>query len=157
MSVVRKFRPPNRLARLMKDRGGLMAKDAIAAAEVGVESLREVSLAVLDEALAELERRFGPRAPDRDSESFEALYSLTLQMIDVSTFVADAGVDQAAISLAAITDSCAEAGVWRWDAIDVHLNALRLLRSVGAQLPAADRQAMLDGLYKVSHRKVDEL
>jgi hypothetical protein len=155
MSVVRKFRPPNRLARLVKERGGLMAKDAIAAAEVGVESLRETCMAELDEALAEIERRFA-RGTARESESFETLYALTLRIIDVSAFVADAGVDQAAISLAALTDSCTEAGVWRWDAVDVHLNALRLLRSVGASLPVADRQSMLEGLYKVSHRKIDE-
>ena len=115
MSVVRKFRPPNRLAKLIKDSGGLMAKDAIIAAEAGVESLREVSMAVLDETLTEIEHRFGPAAADRESESFEDLYRLAMRMIDVSTFVSDAGVDQAAVSLAAITDSCAEAGVWRWN------------------------------------------
>jgi hypothetical protein len=157
MSVVRKFRPPNRLAKLIKDSGGLMAKDAIIAAEAGVESLREASLAVLDETLAEVERRFGPSAADRESESFEDLYNLTMAMIDVSTFVSDAGVDQAAVSLAATADSCAEAGFWRWAAIDVHLHALRLLRTVGAELPIADRQSMIEGLNKVSHRKVDEL
>lgn len=156
MSVVRKFRPPNRLAQMIKGRGGLMAQDAIAAAELGVEGLREASLASLDAALAEIETRFGAAAPAREAESFDALYALTLKMIDVSFFVADSGVDQAAISLAALADSCAEAGVWRWDGIDVHLNALRLLRSVGASLPEADRQAMLEGLYKVSHRKIDE-
>lgn len=156
MSVVRKFRPPNRLARLIKDRGGLMAKDAIAAAELGVEGLRDVSLAALDAALTEIEARFGPTSATRDAESFETLYALTLRMIDVSMFVSDAGVDQAAISLAALADSCMEAGVWRWDAVDVHLHALRLLRSIGASLPEADRQAMLEGLYKVSHRKIEE-
>lgn len=155
MSVVRKFRPPNRLAKMISGRGGLMAKDAITAAEAGVESLREASLAELDAAMAEIEQRFAP-GTGREAETFEALYALTLRIIDVGSFVADAGVDQAAVSLAALTDSCAEAEVWRWDAIDVHLNALRLLRSVGASLPAADRQAMLEGLYKVSHRKIED-
>lgn len=150
MTVVRKFRPPNRLATMIKQSGGIMAKDAIAAAEAGVESLRESSIAALDEALAEIDRRFSPGKP-REEESFETLYTLTLRIIDVSSFVADAGVDQAALSLAALTDSCAEAGVWRWDAVDVHLNALKLLRSVGASLPEADRQDMLEGLQKVSH------
>ncbi len=157
MSVVRKFRPPNRLAKMIKESGGLMAKDAITAAEVGVESLREVSLVVLDDTLAEIERRFGPAAADRQSESFEDLYTLSMRIIDVSTFVSDAGVDQAAVSLAATTDSCAEAGAWRWNAIDVHLHALRLLRTMGNQLPAADRQSMIEGLHKVSHRKTEEL
>ncbi len=156
MSTVRKFRPPNRLAQMIKGRGGLLAKDAIAAAELGIEGLREASLAALDASLAEIESRFGKGVDTRDAEAFETLYTLALRIIDVSMFVTDSGVDQAAISLAALADSCLEAGVWRWDAVDVHLHALRLLRGVGASLPEAARQSMLDGLYKVSHRKIEE-
>ncbi len=155
MSGVRKFRPPNRLAKMINGRGGLLAKDAIEAAELGVETLRETCMAELDEALAEIERRFS-RAGAREAETFDALYALTLRVIDMSAFVADTGLDKAAHSLAALADSCAEAQTWRWDAVDVHLNALRLLRSVGASLPEADRKSMLTGLYKVSHLKVEE-
>lgn len=150
--TVRKFRPPNRLASMIKDRGGLMAKDALAAAEANVEALRESSLAALDAALEAIEARFGPAAPDRASEEFETLYTMTLKVVDVSGFAADAGVDEAAVSLCALVDACAEAGAWRWDAVDVHLSALRLLRNVGASLPAAHRRGMLDGLHKVVQR-----
>ena len=154
--TVRKFRPPNRLANMIRDRGGLLAKDAIVAAEAGVESLREASMAALDEGLTEIERRFGKAAPDRDGESFEALYLLASRVIDVSAFVMDAGVDKAAMSLCGLADSCAEAKAWRWDAVDVHLNALKLLRAVGAELPAEQRDAMLQGLYQVSHYRPEE-
>ncbi|ALL12261.1 hypothetical protein [Caulobacter henricii] len=152
MTVARKFHPTNRLAKLIKTKGGMLVRDAIIAAEEGVEGLREASLVVLDETLAEIELRFGASASNRQAERFEDLYRLTMRLIDVSTFVSDAGVDQAAVSLAGVADHCAEVGAWRWNAIDVHLDALRLLRSVGAELPAADRQAMIDGLYRVSHR-----
>ena len=154
--TVRKFRPPNRLAAMIKDKGGILAKDAVAAAEAGVESLREASMAALDQALAEIERRFGKAAENRADEGFEALYLLASRVIDVSIFVADAGIDKAAMSLCGLADSCAEAGVWRWDAVDVHLNALKLLRAMGAQLPAEQRDAMLQGLYQVSHYRPDE-
>ena len=154
--TVRKFRPPNRLANMIRDRGGLLAKDAIVAAEAGVESLREASMAALDEGLAEIERRFGKAAPERDGESFEALYLLASRVIDVSAFVMDAGIDKAAMSLCGLADSCAEAKTWRWDAVDVHLNALKLLRAVGAELPAEQRDAMLQGLYQVSHYRPEE-
>ena len=154
--TVRKFRPPNRLSSLIKDKGGVLAKDALAAAEAGVESLRESTMAALDEQLAEIERRFGKGAPDRASESFEVLYLLASKVIDVSIFVSDAGVDKAAMSLCGLADSCSEQGVWRWDAVDVHLNALKLLRAMGAELPAEQREAMLQGLYQVSHFKPDE-
>lgn len=154
--TVRKFRPPNRLASMIKDKGGILAKDAVAAAEAGVESLREASMAALDESLAEIERRFGKAAENRANESCEALYLLASKVIDVSIFVADAGIDKAAMSLCGLADSCAEAGAWRWDAVDVHLNALKLLRAMGAQLPAEQRDAMLQGLYQVSHYRPDE-
>jgi hypothetical protein len=154
--TVRKFRPPNRLAAMIKERGGVLAKDAIAAAEAGVESLRESSLANLDATIAEMERRYGKGAPDRQGESFEGLYVLSSRIIDVGVFVADVGIDKAAVSLCGLVDGCVEAGAWRWDAVDVHLNALRLLRSVGAVLPAEQREAMLQGLYQVSHQRPDE-
>ena len=154
--TVRKFKPPNRLAKMIKERGGLLAQDAIAAAEAGVESLREASLAALDETLAEIEARFGRAAESREAESFEALYVLASRIIDVSAFVAGTGLDRAAMSLCGLADNCAEAGVWRWDAVDVHLNALKLLRAVGASLPEAQRDSMLQGLYKVSHFRPDE-
>jgi len=154
--TVRKFRPPNRLASLIKDKGGILAKDAVAAAEAGVEGLREASMAALDAALGEIESRFGKGAEGRASESYEALYLLASRVIDVSLFVADAGIDKAAMSLCGLADSCATAGAWRWDAVDVHLNALKLLRAMGAQLPVEQRDAMLQGLYQVSHYKPDE-
>ncbi|MBI1686906.1 chemotaxis protein CheE [Caulobacter hibisci] len=150
--TVRKFRPPNRLAAMIKDRGGILAKDAIAAAEANVETLRDSSLAALDEALEGIEARFGATAPGRAGEDFETLYTMTLKIIDVAGFAADAGVDEAAVSLCALVDGCADAGVWRWDAVDVHLSALRLLRNVGASLPADQRRGMLDGLHKVAQR-----
>ncbi|PVM85903.1 chemotaxis protein CheE [Caulobacter endophyticus] len=150
--TVRKFRPPNRLASMIKDRGGILAKDAVAAAEANIETLRESSLAALDAALEAIEARFGPVAPDRGGEDFETLYTMTLKIVDVSGFAADAGVDEAAVSLCALVDACAEAKAWRWDAVDVHLSALRLLRNVGASLPAEHRRGMLEGLHKVVQR-----
>jgi hypothetical protein len=152
---VRRFQPDNRLGRMIKQKGGVLARDAIAAAEAGVESLREASLKALDDALAEMERGYGPQA-ERSEASFEMLYLLCLKVVDVAGFAADAGVDKAALSFCNLVDNCAEARVCRWDAIDVHLNAMRLLRSVGAQLPEAERAKMLKGLYKVSGFKSDE-
>ncbi|HJV43487.1 chemotaxis protein CheE [Caulobacter sp.] len=154
--TVRKFRPQNRLSAMIRQRGGLLAKDAIAAAEAGVETLRESSMAALDQTLADIERRFGAGAADRASEPYEELYLLASRVIDVSAFVTDAGIDKAAVSLCTLVDSCDSADHWRWDAVDVHINALRLLRATGAQLPVDQRDAMLQGLYQVSNYRPDE-
>lgn len=155
MSVVRKFRAPNRLSMLVKANGGVMAKDALAAAEAALEPLRAESLAVLDAALAEIEARFGKSAAaTREAGAYQDLYALALRIIDVSGFLPGSCVDQAAISFCALVDNCAEAGAWRWDAIDVHINALRLLRTAG--LNPDQRRAVIDGLNKVSQRRIDD-
>lgn len=113
-------------------------------------------MAALDDALAEIERRFGKDAAARQEEPYEELYLLGSRIIDVSAFVSDVGIDKAAVSLCTLVDSCEGAGHWRWDAVDVHINALRLLRAAGAELPADQRDAMLQGLYQVSNYRPDE-
>jgi hypothetical protein len=155
MSVVRKFRAPNRLSMLIKANGGVMAKDALAAADAALEPLRAESLAVLDAALAEIEARFGrSAAATRGTGAYQDLYTLALRIIDVSGFLPGSCVDQAAISFCALVDNCAEASTWRWDAIDVHINALRLLRT--SALTPDQRRAVIDGLNKVSQRRTDD-
>ena len=155
MSVVRKFRAPNRLSMLVKASGGVMAKDALAAADAALEPLRAESLVVLDAALAEIEARFGrSAAATRAGQAYRDLYALALRIIDVSGFLPGSCVDQAAISFCALVDNCAEADAWRWDAVDVHINALRLLRN--SDLDANQRRAVIDGLNKVSQRRLDD-
>ena len=155
MSTVRKFRAPNRLSMLVRANGGVTVKDALAAADAALEPLRAESLAVLDAALAEIEARFGrSAATNRASGAFQDLYALALRIIDVSGFLPDSCVDQAAVSFCALVDNCAEAGTWRWDAVDVHINALRLLRT--ADLDPDQRRAVIEGLNKVSQRRIDE-
>lgn len=155
MSVMRKFRAPNRLSMLVRADGGMMAKDALAAADAALEPLRAESLAVLDAALAEIEARFGrSAAATRAGGVHQDLYTLALRIIDVSGFLPGSCVDQAAVSFCALVDNCAEAGVWRWDAVDVHINALRLLRT--ADLDSAQRGAVIDGLNKVSQRSIGD-
>ena len=110
---------------------------------------------MLDAALAEIEARFGrSAAATRASGAYQDLYTLALRIIDVSGFLPGSCVDQAAISFCALVDNCAEAGVWRWDAVDVHINALRLLRT--SDLGPDQRRAVIDGLNKVSQRRIDD-
>lgn len=155
MSTVRKFRAPNRLSMLVRANGGVTAKEALAAADAALEPLRAESLAVLDAALAEIEARFGQSAAaTRGAGAFQDLYALALRIIDVSGFLPGSCVDQAAVSFCALVDNCAEAGAWRWDAVDVHIHALRLLRTV--ELDPDQARAVIDGLNKVSQRRIDE-
>ena len=154
MSVMRKFRAPNRLTKLVRAEGGRMAQDALAAADAALEPLRAESLEALDAAMAEIESLFGKAAATRASGAYRDLYALVLRIIDVSGFLPGSCVDQAAISFCTLIDNCAEADAWRWDAVDVHINALRLLRTV--DLAPEQRRAVIEGLNKVSQLRIDE-
>ena len=156
MSVVRKFHVPNRLATIMKQKGGIYAHEAISRAEAGVETMREECLQTIVDTMAEIDERFGP-ASDRDNAQFEELYVLGLRIIDVSGFVTETRLDRAVASLCTLVDNCSEKGRWRWPAVDVHLDAMKLLYANGEALGVEACEAVLDGLYQVSKHKPPEI
>ncbi len=155
MTVARKFRAPNRLSMLVRANGGVMAKDALAAAEAALERCapnrwRSWTPPWPRSRTASAGRRRRPArpAPTRTSTPWPCGSS--------TCRVSCRGpcVDQAAISFCALVDNCSEAGAWRWDAIDVHINALRLLRT--SDLNPDQRRAVIDGLNKVSQRRIED-
>ncbi|MDG2521019.1 chemotaxis protein CheE [Caulobacter segnis] len=152
MSVARTFHVPNRLGAVMRRPGGIRASEAIERAETGVEQFREECLKTIGEVMVELDARFGPNA-EREGADFEALYTLVLKLIDVSGFVSHTGLDRAAISMCTLVDTMSERGRWRWPAVDVHLDAMRLLWTQGETLSEGEREAVIEGLYKVSKHK----
>lgn len=151
MSVVRKFKVPNKLAQQMFGRGGKMVKDAIADAESGVAELRDDALDVLDALLAGMATAYGSEAPAPDAD-FEALYIKATAIIDVAGFLPDSGLAEAAVSLCDLIDACQEADVADWPSVRVHLDALALLRKRGEALGPTGREAVLEGLRKLSRR-----
>jgi hypothetical protein len=153
---VKMVRIPNRLAVLMAAKGGLSAREAIRRSEAAVETLREPCLATIDSAIAEIDARFGPAAPDRDGADFEDLYSLCTRIIDVSIAVRGTGLDDAARAFCDLADISSELGRWDWPAVDVHIEALRLLRAAGASMEKPQRDAVIGGLMKVTKKRLGD-
>ncbi len=154
MSVVRKFKVPNRLAQQMFGRGGKMVKDAILASEASVAELREQGLVVLDELLAGIMAAYGPEVAQPDAD-LEALYIKSSAIIDLAGFMPDSGLAEASVSLCDLVDRCQEAGAADWPSVRVHLDALTLLRRQGEKLGPTGREMVLDGLRKVSRRRAN--
>lgn len=152
MSVVRKFKVPNRLAQQMFGRGGKMVKDAIADAESAVADLAGEGLEVLDALLASMLAAYGPEVAQPDPD-LEALYIKSSAIIDVAGFLPDSGLAEASVSLCDLIDACQEAGVADWPSVRVHLDALVLLRRQGQTLGPTGREMVLEGLRKVSRRR----
>lgn len=152
MTVVRKFKVPNRLAQQMLGRGGVMVKDAIKASEDSLAEIREQGLAALDELLESMMTACRPDSATPD-EDLEALYIKASSVIDVSGFLPDSGLAEASVSLCDLVDACQESGVTDWRSVQVHLDALALLRRQGESLGPTGREMVLEGLRKVSRRR----
>jgi len=156
VSKARKFRVRSRLATLAFQPGGIMANQALKQAEAALEPLRGPGLAAIDAAIGEIDARYGPTAAGRANEPFEDLYRLCASIIDMGLFVPGSGLDDAARSFCGLVDLSHELDLWAWDAIDVHIEALRLLRTVGAAMSEAQRRSILDGLIQVTRKRVGD-
>jgi hypothetical protein len=156
VSKVRKFKVKSRLATLAFQSGGISANQALKQADAGLESLRGPGLAAIDAAIAEIGARYGPAAANRASEPLEDLYRLSCNVIDMAMFVPGSGLEDAARSFCSLVDLSNELDIPAWDAIDVHIETLRLLRTAGAAMSGPQRQSILAGLIQVTRKRVGD-
>lgn len=156
MKPVKMVRPPNRLRAAMAAAGGFSVREAVRRSEAAVDTLREPCLAAIDAALAEIDQRFGAAAGGRDSEDFETLYVLSTRIIDSSIVVRNSGLDDAARALCGLADLSGEIGRWDWPSVQVHIEALKMLRASGESMTKDQRRAVIDGLVKVTRKRVGD-
>jgi hypothetical protein len=156
VSAVRKFKVRSRLSALAFKSGGITVNQALKQADAAIEPLRESSIALIDAALADIDERFGPAAANRSEASFDDLYLLCSNLIDFSLFLPDSGLDEAARAACDLIDLSSRFGAWDWTAVDVHVGALKVLRTAGSAMSEEQRRSILDGLAKVTHKRVGD-
>lgn len=154
MASVRKFRVKTKLATVALNNGGMTVRDALVQADKAIADLSGEAIVRIDALVAEIDRRFGNRAAARKAESLEDLYELSSGIIDVAFAIPQSGVDRAARALCDLIDLSLERQVCDWEAIDVHVEALKMLRTMGDDVPVAHREAVLDGLGRVMRKRV---
>jgi len=156
VSAVRKFRVKSRLSSLAFRSGGVTAGQAVKQADAAVETMRESSLAMIDSLIAQIDERFGPGAKNRSAEAFDDLYLLCSNIIDVSLYLPGSGLDEASRAACELVDLSSRLGAWDWTAVDVHIGAMKVLRSAGMAMSEKQRRSILDGLARVTHKRVGE-
>lgn len=156
MSQAKKIKVRSRLSMLAFAGGGITVRDAVRKGDEAINSLRGACLDAIDGALNLMDSRFGPANPKRDEEPIDDLYGLSSGIIDVAGAVRDTGIDQAAKALCDLVDLSSELEVWDWEAVDVHLSTLRLLRTRGDKMKEAERAAVIEGLIKVTRKRVGD-
>jgi hypothetical protein len=141
------FRPENRLAHMVRDGGpGADMRQLIASAEAQVEELRASTTAYvqgrLDHILL-LAREDDQALLARAHE----LGAAALGIAEVAGAAQLGALGEAAAGVSAMIEAFRTGGVWRPDALRVHLDALQLLASDGAHAPGHEEMlARLRGL-----------
>jgi hypothetical protein len=148
MSRPRVFAVENTLAKMAREPGGRTAEAAVKAAETRVEAQRGVSLASLIEKADQL----GGLATAARTEAPSALgpvYDLSNAIFGLASAFGLKALSDAAISLCDLADHFRSTDEVNWPAIDVHVNGIRLLASMGEKAAVSGGDAILDGLRKV--------
>lgn len=147
---VRIFAVDNKLAQLAKTPGGRSVAEAVKAAEARVEAVRGASVATL---AVTAEQLAAAAATSRASPepTFDAIYEFSNAIYGVASTFQLNSLAQAAFSLCDIADSFRSGETVNWPAIDVHVDGIRLLSSLGEGAGAAGEE-VLTGLRRVRDR-----
>lgn len=147
MSAVMRVPWENRLAKMIREPGGVKLNEAVRQAEENLKSVQDSCLEALDGYLAEIERlhREGGAKPSEAAKA--SIYQLANDIHGMAGVFGLGDLGRAAFSLCELVDRLCAAGRWNAASVEVHLSALRLLRQ-----PGGDHGDMLEGLRRVVAR-----
>ena len=149
-------RVPNKLSQLAVGRGGITVAEAVKHANTALDELKDTSIAIIDEQLLEIDRMFGPGNPERDGLSLDILYEKASRIIDAGGGLPDSGLDECARAVCDLVVRSRANRICDWDAIDVHIATLKVLRIQGQSLSATQRCTVLKGLSDVTAKRAGE-
>lgn len=146
MGIVKVIPYVNRLAKAIAVSGGKRVGDAIADANANLLTIQEPCLEALDVILGRI--RELAAAPVPDPAALEEIYLRANEAVGLAGLFGLPDLGKAAYSLCELIDSRpAGQGVGR-QALDVHVESLRILR-LGDAVPAVERENMVAGLIAV--------
>lgn len=154
MSNVRTLHVKSRLSTLIKRPGGITVLEAIKRSDAMLALCRDSGVAAIDLAIDEIEALFAVGSAAPSNEERERFYFLSTQIIDVATCLPDSGIEKAAYAFCDLIDLCISLDAWDRQCIEIHINALKLLRQTGAQLSGRERDQMIEGLGKITERRL---
>ena len=139
----------NRLAKMVREPGGIKLNDALAQADKNLESIQESCMDALDAELDTLERLCAEGGRQPPDEIKKRIYDTGNDVIAVAGAFSLCELGEAAFSLCELVDRLRTRGKWNQAAVEVHLSAFRLLRQSD---PGADRSSVVLGLKGLTDR-----
>lgn len=152
MSDVRIFAVQNKLAEVVRTPGGQLVSDAVKTAEARVEAQRPVTLASLVEKAELLAAVAAEGRGSSDPAVFGRIYDIANAMFGLAGAFGLTPLAQASLSLCDLSDGFRCGDAPSWPAIDVHVDGIRLLATLGEKAGAAGAESILDGLRRVRAR-----
>jgi hypothetical protein len=152
MNPARVFKIENQLARVVQQPGGKTVEQAVKAAEVRVEAVRESCVAALTEKAEQLTALAAAGRAGETAASLSAIYDLANAIYGIASTFELVPLAHAAFSLCDLADGFRGGEPVNWPAIDVHVDGIRLLITMGPAIGAAGAEAILDGLKRVRTR-----
>lgn len=152
MTKVRIFTVENELARVVKKPGGQTVDQALKAAESRIEAVRDVSVASLAEKTEQMIAAAAAARRSGNPEDFGPVYDLSNAIYGVASAFELTALSEAAFSLCDLADSFRSGGEANWPAVDVHIDGIRLLATLGDKAGAAGADSILEGLRRVRAR-----
>lgn len=152
MSNARIFAVENQLAKLVDRPGGKTVADHVRAAEMRVQGVRAVTLASLIEKAEAMATAVSAGKSGSDPKAFDTIYDISNAIFGLAGTFGLKGLAEAAFSLCDLADSFRSGETVNWPAIDVHVDGIRLLATLGDKAEAAGADTILDGLRRVRAR-----
>ena len=149
MTKARVFKVENRLAKLVGEPGGRTLIDALRSAEARVETVRERCLDSLGPKIERLQAlaKSGREGCETDAAG---VYAIANEIFALAGLFDQPMLAEAALSLCELMANGDEGAPPNWPAVDVHVDAIRLLRVAGDDPSLA---GVIDQLRKVSGRR----
>lgn len=151
-SPSRTFAVENKLAIITREPGGRTIENAVRAAETLVEATRAASIASLLEKAEQLTVLAAEGRTSGDSAAFKSIYDLSNAIYGLAGSFGLKPLAEAAFSLCDLADAFRSGEPANWPAIDVHVDGIRLLASLGEKAGAAGSESILEGLRRVRAR-----
>jgi hypothetical protein len=139
----------NRLAKMVKEPGGVRIGQALDQAEQNLETIQVACLEAMDAQIEEMERLCAEGGRQPPEETKNRIYDLGNDVLAVAGAFEFKELGQAAFSLCELVDRLRSCAKWNQAAVEVHLSAFRLLRQHD---PDSDRSSVILGLKGLTDR-----
>ena len=151
-SPARVFKIENPLAHVVKLPGGKTVEQAVKAAEQRVETVRESCIAALADKAEQLTGLAAAGRKGEDAQALDRIYDLGNAIYGIASTFELIALSQAAFSLCDLADGFRGGEPANWPAIDVHVDGIRLLATMGPGIGEAGAASILEGLQRVRAR-----